>query len=289
MRTPARPTPAWSRTREGPKGAMESAESHGPRSGSGCRRYVASEARPRHESREDARGRAWRIWCAGPASLGPSWRHWPPPGRWTACSPTAARDRRPDAVGRRRPTGRPGTPAGGRWFGRRERPPRPLRTGCRAWSPDRVPPPPPPPPPDPHSVGGGVRRPVVARDGAGHHGHGVGPERSGPTGGGSSRWIGGEADRGPDHRRGRGHPPPTARERPRRRLLEPRGRDRHGQRRLLPWCLGPVEAGGPVVPGAPGAGPHRAVGRVGDPGGRAVRTPRTGPGPAVERFPVTFS
>ena len=83
-----------------------------------------------------------------------------------------------------------------------------------------------------------------------------------------------EAGRGPDHRRGRGDPPPTARERPRCRLLEPRGRDRHGQHRLLPGRLGPMEAGGPVVPGPAGAGTDRAVGRVDDPGGRAVRAPR---------------
>ena len=41
----------------------------------------------------------------------------------------------------------------------------------------------PPAPPPPHPVGGGGRRPVVARDGAGHHRHGVGPGRAGPTGG----------------------------------------------------------------------------------------------------------
>ena len=62
----------------------------------------------------------------------------------------------------------------------------------------------------------------------------------------------------PDHRRRGGDPPPAARERPRGGLLEPRGRDRHGQHRLLPRRLDPVEAGGPDLSGPAGPGPHRA-------------------------------
>ena len=70
------------------------------------------------------------------------------------------------------------------------------------------------------------------------------------------------------------------------RLFEPRGRDRHGQHRLLPRGLGPVEAGGPGVPGSAGAGEDRAIGRVDDPGGRALRTSGTGSGPLITRFSV---
>ena len=39
-------------------------------------------------------------------------------------------------------------------------------------------------------------------------------------------------------------------------------------------------------PGPPGAGAHRKVRRIDDPGRRAIRAPRTGPGPLISRFPV---
>ncbi len=135
-----------------------------------------------------------------------------------------------------------------------------------------------------HPVGRGGRRPVVARDGPRHHGHGVGSRGTGQTGGAGRGGAAVEAGRRPDHRRRGGHPPPAARERSRRRLLEPRGRDRDGQHRLLPGGLDPVEAGGPVVPGAAGTGTDRAFGGVDDPRGRAVRAARARPGAGVERF-----
>jgi error-prone DNA polymerase len=66
---------------------------------------------------ETARGRAWRTWCGGPVSPGPSWRPWPRPGPSTAWA-------------------RP--PADGPWCGERARPPRPLRIGSPVSSPDRI-------------------------------------------------------------------------------------------------------------------------------------------------------
>ncbi len=140
--------------------------------------------------------------------------------------------------------------------------------------------------PPPHPVGGGGRRPVVARDVTRHHRHGAGPGRAGPAGSAGDSRAGVEGHRGPDHRRGCGDPPPAARERPRGGLFEPRGRDRHGQRGLLPRCVGPVEAGGPVVPGPVGAGSDRTVRRVDDVGGRAIRATRTRTGPRLAGFPV---
>ena len=141
-------------------------------------------------------------------------------------------------------------------------------------------------PPVPHPVGGGGRRPLGARDGTGHHRHGAGPGWPGPAGGAAHRRAGLEADRRQDHRRGRRDPPPAARERPRGGLFEPRGRDRHGQRGLFPWGLGPVEAGGPVVPRPVGTGTHRAVRGVDDPGGRALRAARPRTCPPFSRFPL---
>jgi hypothetical protein len=135
-----------------------------------------------------------------------------------------------------------------------------------------------------HLVGGGGRRPVVARDGPGHHGHGAGPVRTGPTRGTGGGGTAVEAGRGPDHRRWRGHPPSTAGECARRRLLEPRGRDRDRQHRLLPGGMGPVEAGGPYGSGPAGARPDRAFGGIDDPGGRAVRTTGARTGAFVTRF-----
>ena len=135
-----------------------------------------------------------------------------------------------------------------------------------------------------HLVGGGGRRPVVTRDGPRHHGHGAGSRGTGQTGGAGRGGAAVEAGRRPDHRRRGGHPPPAAGERARRRLLEPRGRDRDGQHRLLPGGLDPVEAGGPVVPGAAGTGTDRAFGGVDDPGGRAVRAARARSGAVIERF-----
>ena len=47
------------------------------------------------DRRGAARGRAWRTWCAGPASPGPSWRRWPPP------APSTAWGRGPSGAGER--------------------------------------------------------------------------------------------------------------------------------------------------------------------------------------------
>ena len=138
----------------------------------------------------------------------------------------------------------------------------------------------------PHLVGGSGRRPVVTRDGAGGDRHGAGPGPAGPAGRAPDRSAEVEARRGSDHRRGGGDPPPATRERARGGVLEPRGRNRHGQHRVLPGRLDPMEAGGPIVPGPAGAGADRAVRRIDDPGRRAIRAPRTGPGPLVPRFPI---
>ena len=78
--------------------------------------------------------------------------------------------------------------------------------------------------------------------------------------------------------------PETAR---RRGLPQPRGRDGARQRRLLPGCLGPLEARGPPCPraGDPRAGAHGAGG--GQPGRRAGRGAGGGDGGAGEpRLPL---
>ncbi len=117
----------------------ERAESRpGRPSGWGCPRCAASAARRQSGSPRGGPGRAWRTWCAGPASPAPSWRHWPPPG------PSTAWGRPPPALpapgmGRPVPTDAP-------WCGGPGRPPRPPRTGSRAWSPERTPHPCPGPP-----------------------------------------------------------------------------------------------------------------------------------------------
>ena len=169
----------------------------------GWPRCAASGRRRRPGSRRGARGRAWRTWCAGPGSPGPSWRPWPRPGPSTAWAPTA-------------PEGGPG---------RRNRSGpnrRSLVWGAGAAAQataDRLPGvvtgSDPPPLPLPTLVGGGGRRPVVARDGAGHHRHGAGPGPAGPTGRAPGRRAAVEAGRGPGHRGGRGDPPPATRECPR--------------------------------------------------------------------------
>ena len=84
----------------------------------------------------------------------PSWRRWPRPAPSTAW-------------------GRGWVTTGGPWCGGRERPPRPPsrpapRGRHRLGSPTPAP---------AHPVGRGGRRPVVARDGPRHHGHGVGSRR----------------------------------------------------------------------------------------------------------------
>ena len=103
--------------------------------GSGWPRCAASGRRRRPGSRRDGRGRAWRTWCAGPVSPGPSSRPWPPPGPSTV-RPGAA----PGPGPRRRPAaGRSGPPTGAPWCGGRAPPPRPPPTGSRVWSPDPTP------------------------------------------------------------------------------------------------------------------------------------------------------
>ena len=142
-------------------------------------------------------------------------------------------------------------------------------------------------PPCPHRLGGGGRRPVVARDDPRGDGHGAGPERVGPARRAPHRRSDVTTGRRPDHRRGGGDPPPATRECQRCRVLEPRGRDRHGQRGLLAGRLGPVETGGPLLPRPPGAGTDRAVRGIDDTGGRAVRTTGPGPGAGVTGLPLT--
>ena len=138
--------------------------------GSGCPRCAASARTPPSGSPRGRPGRAWRTWCAGPGSPGPSSRHWPRRAPSTAW-------------GRAGRGGRGTAPAGGRWCGGRGRPPRPRPTGC----PGVVTGAEPPPLPGPDRVGGGGRRPVVARHGPRHHRHGAGPGRARPARGGAGR------------------------------------------------------------------------------------------------------
>ncbi len=140
---------------------------------------------------------------------------------------------------------------------------------------------------DTHAVGGGRRRPVVARHGPRHHRHGTGPRWPRPARRGAGRRPGRPPGRGPGDRRRGGHPPPGPRECPRGGVPQPGGRDGDGQHRLLAGGLGPLEARGPGLPGAPRAGAGRAVRGVDDPGGRAVRAAGAGARPRIPRLPVT--
>ena len=99
--------------------------------------------------------------------------------------------------------------------------------------------------------------------------------------------LAGRAGRGPGDGRRRGHPPPGPRERPRGGVPQPGGRDRDGQHRVLPGGVGPVEAGGPGLSGAPRPGAGGAVRGVDDPGGRAVRAAPARPCARVTRLPLT--
>ena len=64
------------------------ARERGPgRTGSPARALLGARhrgARRRSGSRRVGPGRAWRTWCAGPASPAPSWKRWPPPAPSTA-------------------------------------------------------------------------------------------------------------------------------------------------------------------------------------------------------------
>ena len=131
------------------------------------------------------------------------------------------------------------------------------------------------------------RRPLGHRRDPGTHGHRTGPDDTGPPGRGP-RPDTADVGRIRAGDRGRGGDPPSAAGDGRWcRVLEPRRRDRSGQRRLFARWMGSLAIGRADVTGPRRAGPAGAVRRRRQRVGRAVRTTPARLGSWVPGLPLS--